>query len=66
MPGETFQEVFRVVGTEIVQKQERVEQRDLAEPEYPFQVDAGAFDGRLASEYFADFSGSRHWNISPI
>jgi hypothetical protein len=54
MPRETGQEMARIIGTKIIQEQERIEERRLAEAERPFQMNPRPLYGRLALEYFTD------------
>ena len=60
MPGKPGKIMGRIIGTEIIKKKERVQLWHLIEPEGSFQMDASAFDGRLALQYFSYLSDLRH------
>ena len=60
VPREPGQVVRRVVGVEVVEQQERVEQGDLVIAEGPLQMHAGPLDGRLALPDFADLAHGFH------
>ena len=47
VPWKSRQVIFRIVVTEIVQQQERVEVRCIAETECAPQMHAGSFNGRF-------------------
>jgi hypothetical protein len=59
MPGKSLKIVSRGVGTEIVQKQKRIEKRNFNESEGPPEMDPSPFDGWSAMEnstYFPDLA----------
>ena len=58
VPGEALQVVVGVLRLEVIEQQERVELRDLVEPENPPQVDAGSLEGGLALPDLLD--GAEH------
>jgi hypothetical protein len=66
MPGKALYVVLGIIGTEIVQKQKRVEKRHLAVAENSLQVNAGSFNSRDALQDFPDFSCRRHLFVPPV
>ena len=55
MPREPFQVVVGIVGTEIIEKQERIEQCLFTESKNPVQVDSGYFKRWLAIQCLCVF-----------
>jgi hypothetical protein len=66
MPGKALYVVLGIIGTEIVQKQKRVEKRHLAEAEHSLQVNAGSLNSWDALQDFPDFSYRRHLSVPPV
>ena len=60
VPGEALQVIPRIVRTEIVEKQKRIELRPLVETEQPLQPDPRPFEDGFAFDDLSDFSGVSH------
>ena len=64
MPGEAGEIIRRILVTEIVEQQERIELVGLAEAEGALELDAGALDGGLG---FKDlFHGTKRHGEPPV
>ena len=61
MPGKTFDVVRWIIGSEIVQEQKRVENRNFTEPECPFEVDTRAFNRGFALQNLCYLSSFNHY-----
>jgi hypothetical protein len=66
VPGKTLDILIGIVVSEIVEQQERVEERDLAVSEDPSEMDPCPLDRGPAFEYLPDLSVFWHERISFI
>ena len=66
MPRKTLEILFRVIRSEIIEQQERVEQFHFIESERALKMYASAFKCSLALEYFLYFSILSHFDLRPL
>jgi hypothetical protein len=60
VPGKPLGIKRRVIRVEVIEKEKRIEERDLVIPESPFQMDTGSLYGGHALHYLFDSSGFIH------
>jgi hypothetical protein len=56
MPWKTFKKMSRLVGTEIIEQEEWIKQRNFTIAESSMQMYSSAFDCRFTPDNFPDFS----------
>jgi hypothetical protein len=60
MPRKAFEKISRLVGTEIIEQEEWIKQRNFTIAEGSMQMYSSAFDCRFTPDNFPDFSIFRH------